>query len=72
MVPSQEYTRAYANGPLCAYRNWFLMDQTMLPQTKSKKVLDCRDYERAYMEGHTGKDVEQVIKVYKSHRRVSI
>ena len=32
----------------------------------------CRDYENAYREGLTGKDVETRIKVYKSHRRVHV
>ena len=32
----------------------------------------CRDYERVYREGLTGKGVEERIKVYKSHRHVTV
>ena len=30
----------------------------------------CRDYEKAYREGHDATNVEDAVKVYKSHRRV--
>ena len=30
-----------------------------------------RDYHRAYMEGKTGVDALEAVKLYKSHRRVS-
>ena len=30
----------------------------------------CRDYEKAYREGGTGREVEERVKMHKSHRRV--
>ena len=37
-----------------------------------KKFLGtCREYEKAYREGLSGKDVESRVKKYKSYRRVS-
>ena len=36
--------------------------------TIQKYFTNCRDYEQAYRNGYTGKDVDKQVKVYKSHR----
>ena len=70
---AKKYTRAYANGSIVRLRKLVPDGLNNVTTDQIKKFFRlCRDYERAYREGHTGKDVEQVIKVYKSHRRVSI
>ena len=69
---AKKYTRAYANGSIVRLRNLVPdgLNSVTTEQIKNFFRL-CRDYERAYREGHTGKDVEETIKVYKSHRRVN-
>ena len=43
-----------------------------MTQNQIKKYFaTCREYERAYREGVTGKDVKERVKLYKSHRRVN-
>ena len=70
---AKKYTRAYANGSIVRLRKLVPDGLNNVTTDQIKKFFRlCRDYERAYREGHTGKFVEQVIKVYKSHRRVSI
>ena len=66
------YGRAYTNFTLAKLR------QVINPALDSVTVdLICkycrkaRDYENAYLEGHkAGKEVENAVKKYKSHRRV--
>ena len=68
---SKKHTRAYADGTITRLRK-------IVPQGLNSVTLDqikkyfatCREYERAYREGVTGRDVEERVKVYKSHRRV--
>ena len=43
---------------------------TCKPDLISKVFVTCRDYLKAYAEGHTCKDVDEVVKIYRSHRRV--
>lgn len=66
------YTRAYTNFTLAHFRS--IMDpalDSVSLDTIRKYFQKVLNYERAYTEGKkAGKEVEQAIKVYKSHRRV--
>ena len=42
----------------------------MTAQQIKKFFKTCRDYENAYREGGTGREVEERVKLYKSDRRV--
>lgn len=68
---SKKYTRTYANGTITRLRKIVPegLDSVTLDQMK-KYVRTCREYENAYREGGTGKEVEERVKMYKSHRRV--
>ena len=68
---SKKHTRAYANGTITRLRTIVPegLDRVTLEQIQ-KYFRTCRDYERAYRQGGTGKEVEERVKVYKSHRRV--
>ena len=46
------------------------LDSVTVEQIK-KYFRTCRDYERAYREGGTGREVEERVKVFKSHRRIT-
>ncbi len=67
-----EKTRAYANGSIVRLRK-------LVPEGLDSCTMDmiknffrtCRDYERAYREGLTGRDAESRVKLYKSRRRVN-
>ena len=66
------YTRAYTNFTLPKLRQIIdpALDSVGVDLIR-KFVRKARDYERAYREGHkAGKDVENAVKKYKSHRRV--
>ena len=72
---AKRHTRAYANGSIVRPRQ--LVPEGLNNVTKEQNLIKkffrlCREYERVYREGHTGKEVEDKIKIYKSHRRVSI
>ena len=36
----------------------------------NKFFLTCNDYEKAYREGYTTHNVDSIVKIYKSHKRV--
>ena len=69
---AKKYTRAYCNYSITGLR------KTMVPALETVNVdlirkffRKARDYVRAYSEGKkTGKEVEDAVKIYKSHRRV--
>ena len=44
--------------------------ETVITEMIHKFFKTCRDYEKAYRDGRTCKNVEAAVKVYKSHRRV--
>ena len=65
---SKKYTRAYADGTIRKLRKIVPegLDSVTLEQIR-KYFATCREYERAYMEGRTGREVEERVKLYKSH-----
>lgn len=67
-MPGKKHTRAYADGTITKLRKIVPegLDSVTLDQIK-KYFTTCRHYDRA---GGTGRDVEERVKVYKSHRRV--
>ena len=69
---SKKYTRAHANGTISRLRKIVPegLDSVTVEQIK-KYFRTCRDYERAYREGGTGREVEERVKVFKSHRRIT-
>ena len=68
---AKKHTRAYANGSIVRLRTLVPEGLDGVQTELIKKYFRlCRDYEKAYREGHTGKAVEQRVKYYKSHRRV--
>ena len=70
---AKKYTRAYANGSIVRLRKLVPEGLDSVTTEQIKKFFRlCRDYERVYREGLTGKAVEERIKVYKSHRRVTV
>lgn len=68
---AKKYTRAYADGTITRLRKIVPegLDSVTLCQIH-KFFRTCRDYEKAYQDGGSGKDVEERVKIYKSHRRV--
>ena len=68
---SKTHTRAYANGTITRLRRIVPegLDSVTIEQ-KKKFFKTCQDYENAYREGVTGREVEEHVKLYKSHRRV--
>ena len=68
---SKKHTRAYADGTITRLRKIVPegLDSVTLLQIQ-KYFRTCRDYEKAYREGSTGREVEEQVKLYKSHRRV--
>ena len=69
---SKQYTRAHADGTITCLRDIVPegLDSVTVDQIK-KYFRTCRDYERAYREGVTGREVEERVKVFKSHRRIT-
>ena len=69
---SKKFTQKHANGSIVRLRQIVPkgLDSVTVEQIK-KYFRSCRDYERAYREGVTGRDVEEKVKIYKSHRRVA-
>ena len=69
MVPREKVH--YAIGSIVRLRKMVPEGLDSVSKEMIKKFIRlCRDYERAYREGHTGKAVEAQVKIYKSHRRV--
>ena len=68
---SKKHTRAYADGTITRLRRIVPegLDTVTVEQIK-KFFKTCRDYEAAYREGGTGREIEERVKLYKSHRRV--
>ena len=69
---AKKHTRAYANGKINTLRK--IVPEGL--ESCSKELIykffrKCRDYEQAYRNGSDGSEVDKVVKVYKSHRRVS-
>lgn len=66
------FTRKYSNSTVQRLRSIIrpALD-SVSPDLIRKYFRKAQDYEQAYLEGHeAGKELEQAIKVYKSHRRV--
>ena len=70
---AKKNTRAYANGSIVCLRKLVPEGLDSVTTEQIKKFFRlCWDYERVYREGLTAKGVEERIKVYKSHRRVTV
>ena len=71
MVSIKKNTRAYADGTITRLRRIVPegLDSVSLLQIQ-RFCRTCRDYESAYRDGGTGREVEERVKIYKSHRRV--
>ena len=68
---AKKYTRAHANGSIVRLRR--IIPEGLASVTTdmiARFFLTCRDYERAYREGHSCNSVDMAVKRYKSHRRV--
>ena len=66
------YTRRYANGSIVRLRKTLPESiDTCTPDLISKFFKTCRDYMKAYRGGYNCTNVDDAVKVYKSHRRVS-
>ena len=69
---SKKHTRGHCNGTITRLRR-------IVPESLSLVTTDtigcfftkCRDYEAAYRDGHTFTSVDEAVKMYKSHRRLS-
>ena len=69
---SKKHTRAYADGTITRLRKIVPEGLECVTTQMIKKFFrTCRDYERAYRAGGSGKEVEKAVKQYKSHRRVN-
>ena len=67
----KKYTRAYIDGTITRLRKVVPegLDSVTLELMK-KFFRTCRDYERTYRGGGSGREVEERVKIYKSHRRI--
>lgn len=68
---AKKLTRAHCNGSIVRLRT--IVPEGLASVNKeliSKYFLTCKDYEKAYSEGHTCTSVDERVKEYKSHRRV--
>ena len=65
---SKKHTRAYADGTITRLRKIVPEGLDSVTIEQMKKFF--RNYENAYREGGTGREVEEHVKIYKSHRRV--
>ncbi len=68
---AKKYTRAYSNGSIVRLRK--IVPEGMETATKDmiKKFFQkSKDYKTAYREGYTTENVDSIVKLYKSHRRV--
>ncbi len=67
----KKHTRSYANGTITRLRKIVPESFSLVTcESIGRFFAKCRDYEQAYDEGHTCDSVDEVIKKYKSHRRV--
>ena len=66
---AKKHTMAYPNGTITHLRKIVPegLNSVTLEQIK-KFCRTCRDYERIYREGGAGREVEERVKFYKSHR----
>lgn len=70
---AKKYSRAHANGTITKLRKIVPESlDTCHTDLISKFFVTCRDYLKAYRDGCTCRDVDSRVKLYKSHRRVSI
>jgi hypothetical protein len=69
---AKRYSCAYINFTLPGLRRILPQALDSVSVTSIRKYFrKARDYEKAYREGHAaGKEVENAVKRYKSHRRV--
>lgn len=68
MVPCKETYKG-----LCQWYNYKIKNTCSWSSSKlyyGTNLTKCRDYERAFSEGFSGSEIEQQVKLYKSHRRV--
>ena len=68
---AKKLTRKRCNGSIVKLRK--LVPEALASVTKELIALfflTCKDYEKAYHEGHTCVTVDKIVKEYKSHRRV--
>ena len=71
MLVSCQKIQSYANGTITRLRTIVPQAlETCKPDLINKFFVTCRDYLKAHAEGHTCKDVDVAVKIYKSHRRV--
>ena len=69
----KKYCRQYANGSIVRLRKIIPESvETCTPDLIGKFFKTCRDYMRAYRGGYDCTNVDAAVKVYKSHRRVSV
>lgn len=70
---AKKHTRAYANGSIVRLRKIVREGlETVTMDMIKKFFLTCKDYETAYREGYTTHNVDNIVSIYRSHRRVSI
>ena len=70
---AKKYSHAHANGTITKLRKIVPESlDTCHTDLISKFFVTCRDYMKAYRDGCTCRDVDSRVKLYKSHRRVSI
>ena len=68
---AKRYTRAHCNGSIVRLRKVVLEGlATVSKDLIHRFFLTCKDYEKAYAGGHSCNTVDQMVKEYKSHRRV--
>ena len=69
---AKRHTRAYANGSIVRLRKIVPEGlETVTMDMINRFFLTCNDYEKAYREGYTTQNVDSIVKIHKSHRRVS-
>ena len=68
----KKYIRAHSNSSII--RLWRIIPEglaSVAPEMIARFFRTCGDYEKAYREGNTCTRVDEVVKEYKSYRRVS-
>ena len=66
-MPCQKVHKVHSNGSIVRLRKIITEG---LDTCDGTLIRTCRDYMKAYENGHTCKDVDTAVKEYKSHRRV--
>lgn len=70
---AKKFTRVYSNGSIVRLQNIIPKGLASVSTNMiSAFFLTCKDFERAYREGHTCNTVDKVVKEYKSHRRIHV